>query len=440
MKKIIIIGAGPGGYEVAIEAAKKGLDVTLIDKDELGGTCLNYGCIPTKTLYRSAELIKSSNNSEQFGVKSSIDFDFTQAMENKDSIVDNLKKGIEFLINKNEIRYIKGEATFIDKKSLKVNDEVISGDYFLIATGSTVKMLEIDGIDSKYVVTSKEMLSLKKLPKSLTVIGGGVVGVELASIYNQFGTEVTILEYQKNLLGFIEEDISKRLKPILKKQGINVVTSAEVTKVDKDTVYYNLKGSELKVESELILMSCGRKSYIDNLGISEIGIEFENKGINVNENYQTNLEHIYAVGDVLGETMLAHTATFQSYKALAHMLGEENSTNFSMFPACVFTFPEIATIGLTKKQAKELFETIEIKKAVYAANGKANAMGASEGFVQLVINDGFIVGASILGYSASTIIHEIAIIIESGKRLVEFKDMIFAHPTLSEVLALAIRE
>ncbi|QVK20143.1 dihydrolipoyl dehydrogenase [Mycoplasmatota bacterium] len=440
MEKLVIIGAGPGGYEVAIEAAQKGLEVVLIDKDELGGTCLNYGCIPTKTLYKSSEIIKSIKGGNQFGIDAEYKIDFEKVISNKDKIVADLKNGIDFLIKKNKIEFIKGEATFVDERSIKVNDQVIEGDYFIIATGSAVRMLDIEGVDSEAVVTSKEMLSLNQIPKTLTVIGGGVIGVELASIYNYFGSEVTILEYQKNLLGYFEEDISKRFKPVLTKQGINVVTGANVTKIDNNTVTYNIKGQENSIDAELILMSVGRIAYMDNLNIEKIGIEFDKTGIKVNDNFQTSIPNIYAVGDVLGGSMLAHTATFQSYKALSHILNEENTTDFNMIPACVFTFPELASIGLTRKEAKEKFDSIEVRKGQYSANGKANAMGENTGFIQIILNDGYIVGASIMGYSASTIIHEIALIINSGKRIDEFRDMIFAHPTLSEVLSSAIRE
>ncbi|XMB87402.1 dihydrolipoyl dehydrogenase [Mycoplasmatota bacterium WC44] len=439
MKKLVIIGAGPGGYEVAFEASEKGLDVTLIDKDELGGTCLNYGCIPTKTLYKSAEIIKNIKNGSQFGIDADYSVNFKQIIDNKENVVSNLKQGIEFLIKKHKINFIKGEASFVNENSISVNGEIIEGDYFIIATGSNVKIPNIEGVNSKNVVTSKEMLSLEKLPKSLTVIGGGVVGVELASIYNQFGTEVTILEYQKNLLGFFEEDISKRFKPILSKQGINVITNAAVTKIDDTDVYYNIKDKENNISSELVLISTGRKSYTDNLKLDVIGVEYDLNGIKVNNDYETNVKNIYAVGDVIGGSMLAHTATFQSYKVLDIILGEENKTDFEMFPACVFTFPELASIGLTRKEAKDKYTDIVVKKGLYSANGKANAMGEENGFIQIITHNDLIVGASIMGYSASTIIHEIAIIANSGKPLSEFKDMIFAHPTLSEVLSSAIR-
>jgi len=438
MKKLVIIGAGPGGYEVAIEASKEELEVILIDKNELGGTCLNYGCIPTKTLYKSAEIIKNIKSGAKFGVTAEFKLDLNQVMINKDSVVTGLKKGIEFLLNKGNVKFIKGEAKFLSDKTIEVNGETIEADYFLIATGSVPRMLNIPGSDSEIVVTSKEMLELTEVPKRLTVIGGGVVGVELASIYNNFGSEVTIVEFQKLLLSTFDEDISKRIKPALSKQGIKIITNAAVKEIKGNNVLYDLKGKEASVEADLVLMSTGRAPYTDKLNISKIGIEFDRSGIKVNDNFMTNKNNIFAVGDCIGGMMLAHTATYQSYKVLDYIMGRTNGTDFDMVPGCVFTFPEIATIGLTKAQAKEKFETVDVIKSMYSANGKANAMG-EDGFIQLVVVSGKIVGASILGYSASTLIHEIALIIGSGKLLSDFKDVIFAHPTLSEVLSHAIR-
>lgn len=438
MKKLVIIGAGPGGYEVAIEASKEELEVILIDKDELGGTCLNYGCIPTKTLYKSAEVIKTIKHGEKFGVTGSYNLNLSQVIKNKDEVVTGLKKGIDFLLNKGNVRFIKGEAKFLSKNSVEVNDETIVGDYFLIATGSVPRMLNIPGADSDIVVTSKEMLSLTEVPKRLTVIGGGVVGLELASIYNNFGSEVTVVEFQKHLISMFDEDISKRIKPALSKQGIKIITNAAVKEIKGNEVIYDSKGKEASVEADLVLMSTGRAAYYDNLNLEAIGVEYDRGGIKVNDDFMTNVNNVFAVGDCIGGMMLAHTATFQSYKVLDLIMGRGNNTDFNMVPGCVFTFPEIATIGLTKVEAKAKHENVEVIKSMYSANGKATAMG-EDGFVQLIVVDDLIVGASILGYSASTLIHEIALIIGSGKSLSSFRDVIFAHPTLSEVVMHAIR-
>ncbi len=438
MKRLVIIGAGPGGYEVAIEASKEELEVVIIDKAELGGTCLNVGCIPTKTLYKSAEVIKNIKNGEKFGVNGDFTLDMEQVIANKNEVVASLKKGIQFLLDKGNVQFIQGEAKFISKDEVEVNGETIKGDYFLVATGSVPRMLNIPGVDSDIVVTSTEMLDLTEVPKRLTVIGGGVVGVELASIYNKFGSEVTIVEYEKNLLSMFDDDVAKRIKPALKKQGINIITNAACTEIRGNEVVYELKGKEAIVEADLVLMSTGRAPYYDNLGLDTIGIEYDRGGIKVDKNFKTNVENIYAVGDCIGGMMLAHTATYQSYNVLDQIMGRNNTTDFNMVPACVFTFPEIASIGMTKAEAKEKFEDIEVVKSMYAANGKALSMG-EDGFLSLIIASDKIVGASVFGYSASTIIHEIALIIGSEKSVSSFKDVIFAHPTLSEILAHAIR-
>ncbi len=438
MKRLIIIGAGPGGYEVAIEASKEELEVIIIDKAELGGTCLNVGCIPTKTLYKSAGVIKNIKNGEKFGVSGDFTLNMEQVVANKNDVVASLKKGIQFLLDKGNVRLIQGEAKFVSKDEVEVNGETIKGDYFLVATGSVPRMLNIPGADSDIVVTSTEMLDLTEVPKRLTVIGGGVVGVELASIYNKFGSEVTIIEYEKNLLSMFDEDVAKRIKPALKKQGINIITSAACKEINGHNVIYDFKGKETSVEADLVLMSTGRAPYYDNLGLDTIGIEYDRSGIKVDKDFKTNVENIFAVGDCIGGMMLAHTATYQSYKVLDQIVGRKNTTDFNMVPACVFTFPEIASIGMTKAEAKEAFEEIKVVKSMYAANGKALSMG-EDGFLSLILADDKIVGASVFGYSASTIIHEIALIIGSKKVVSDFKDVIFAHPTLSEVLAHAIR-
>lgn len=441
MKKLVIIGAGPGGYEVAIEASHEDLEVILIDKADLGGTCLNVGCIPTKTIYKSAEIIKNIKSGEDHGVNGSYELDFARVIEKKNEVVEGLQKGIEFLLNKGNVRFIQGEASFISEKVVKVNDEEIEADYIIIASGSYARKLNIPGADQDNVVTSTEMLDLKEVPKSLCVIGGGVIGSEFASIFNLFGSEVTILEYMPNLLGPFEEDIAKRFKPTLSKQGIKVITNAGATKIEGNTVYYESKGKEASVEADLILMSTGRGAYMDNLGLENAGIEYDKFGIKVDDKLETNVSGVWAVGDCLGKVMLAHTASYQSFYVLDQIMNRDNNTNMDMVPGCVFTFPELSMIGLTKKEAIEKYgkENVEVRKSMYTANGKANAMGETNGFLQLVMHDGYVVGGSIMGYSASTIIHEIALIIHSGRPLNHFRGMIFAHPTLSEVLMHAIR-
>lgn len=448
-KDLVVIGSGPGGYEVAIKAASKGLNVALIEKDKIGGTCLNYGCIPTKALYKNASVFQTLKKADTFGFSNlSYDFSFSQVQKRKKDVIEKLRNNIELMLKKADVSVYFGKASFIDEYTIEVtnNEEAIEiqADYFIIATGSSEKIIPIEGVDLENVVTSKEMLDLERVPEKIIVIGGGVIGVEMATIFNEFGAKVEIYEYFNQILPMMDKDISSRLRIYLKKLGIDIYVDALVEKIEKTdeslVVTGKMKNDKtFSSTTEYVLLATGREAYYDNLNLEKINVLYDKNGIVVNENMQTSVEHIYACGDVTGFNMLAHVATYQSYKALDHILNNENNTNFHVIPACVFTFPEVASVGLTEDEAKEKFGDVKISKYMYRANGKALAMGEEDGFVKLISANGKIVGGHIIGIDASSLIQEITILIERQIDVNDAKTIIYPHPTLSEIILEAIK-
>lgn len=448
-KDLIVIGAGPGGYEVAIKASIYGLKVAIVEKGELGGTCLNHGCIPTKALYKSALVHKTLTEALEFGFNNvQYEINFSQIQARKESIVNNLRSNIKMMLEKSNVEIINGEASFLDDHTILVkngeNEQKLTANYFIIATGSVEKTIKISGIDLPNVVTSKELLAINKIPTKLIIVGGGVIGIEFASIFRELGSEVTIYEYMDRILPMFDNEISTRLKALLKKRGIEISNDALVEKIEQIENGLVLtgktkKGKEFADRAEYILIATGRKAYFDGLNLDKINVLHDKNGIVVNEHMQTTIEHIYAVGDVTGSNMLAHVATFQSFKALDHLLGKENNTNFQVIPSCVFTFPEVAVVGLTEEEAKTRYGEIKTNKYLFRASGKAQTMGEVDGFVKVISADNILVGCHIIGPDASSLIQAATILIERKIPLTEAINIIHAHPTLPEAILEAIR-
>ena len=438
--QLIIIGAGPGGYEVAVKAAKQGLNVLVVEARKVGGTCLNEGCIPTKCLCHNATLLQHLKEASSAGIHiDGVRFQLSDAIDRKDGIVNQLASGIESLMKTPGISFVQGKARFVDQNTIEVEGEEYSAPNIIIATGSVTKFLPIEGAHSDGVVTSTEMLNLRDVPQRLCIIGGGVIGMEFASIFNAFGSQVTVVEFCKEILPAFDKDIAKRLRTALKKQGITFKTGAAVSAIkDGDgckVVEYTEKSSTQSVEADLVLMAVGRVANVASLNLDDIGIEYTPKGIVVNENMQTSLPHIYAVGDVNGKCQLAHAATFQSYRALNHIMGCEDSINFDIMPAAVFTTPEVASVGLSEEAAEAQGIKYTARKAFYRANGKALAMGADEGLVKVLVDEQQkIIGCHILGEHASDMIHEASTLMNAGATLHQLASNIHAHPSLSEIL------
>ena len=465
--KIIIIGAGPGGYETALLAAKRGVEVILIESGHVGGTCLNEGCIPTKTLCRNAEVLDSLREGETFGLTDlTYGFDFSKVINRKNAVVEQLRAGVEGLLNNKLITLVRGKASFKDAHTVTVTPDAIpvtaeksveySADHIIIATGSVSSSLPIPGADLPGILTSREILDIEKVPSSLCVIGGGVIGLEFASIFRSFGCEVTVLEYCKDILPRFDTDLAKRLKQSLSKRGISVETQAQVTSItecdaDAYTVSYTRKGKEETVTAEKVLMAVGRRANLASLNLDDIGLEYTPRGIVTDERtMQTNIPHIYAVGDINGRMMLAHAATFQGIVALDHIMGVENQIDLSVMPAAVFTSPEAASVGLTEDECKEKGIQVKCLKSFFRANGKAVTMGETDGFCKVVVaaepkegaqspyQPGRVLGCHLYGPHSSDIVQEACAMISRKATLEEFQSVIHTHPTLTEVLQSAI--
>lgn len=446
MKDIIIIGAGPGGYELALKASKSGLTTLLIEKDNVGGTCLNYGCIPTKSYYQNAKILNEVKKAENFGITGDFSFDFNKTYKRKEKVVSDLIKGIEYLLNKENVEFVKGTAKIVDKNTVQVNNAIYKGKNIVIATGSSSVRLNLPGFDLEGVIDSTDLLSLQSVPEKLVIIGGGVIGIEMATIFATFGSEVEVIEMCDTILPLLDLDISKRLQSYLKQSKIKIHTKSKVTSITKIedseqlTVHYIEKEKEETTTASKVLLSIGRKPNLDNLGLDEVGIAYSKKGIVTDDNFKTNIDNIYAIGDVTGKTMLAHSATYSGYHVLNNILGVKDKINFNIVPSCVFTFPEIASIGLTEEEAKNMNIDYKVSKSMYRASGKAVAMNEVEGFIKVIVSDDKIIGVHIIGYDASNLISQVLPLINENISIINIKDYIFAHPTLAEIFANAIHE
>ncbi len=436
---ILIIGAGPGGYETAVKAVELGKTVTLIEKDELGGTCLNRGCIPTKTLCRSAEVAMTVSNAEEFGIgKQSAAIDFSRIIERKRKVVEDLRDGVAQLLK--GVNVIHGEAAFSSRNEVVVNGEIYTAPLIIIATGSVPAVLDIPG--KELALTSDGILSIEKLPKSLAVIGGGVIGMEFASIFSALGVEVNVIEYCNEILPPFDTEIAKRLRMSLKRRGINIVTGAQVTSLTPGvTVNYTAKGKEKSLEAEMVLMSVGRRPSLPQ-GIENLGVETSRGALKTDENMrlifsdgsQKNGSELCAIGDVNGRCMLAHAASMHGEVAL----GLRKLTD--VIPSAVFTQPECAMVGLTEEQCSKQGINVKIGRSTFRSNGKAVAMGETDGMVKIIADadSGKLLGCHICGAHAADLVQEIAVAVNAGLTAEAVADTVHSHPTLSEVVKAAL--
>ena len=382
---LIIIGAGPGGYETALEAAKAGLSVTLFEGAELGGTCLNAGCIPTKCLVKNAEVVSQFKNSEQFGIDDfTFSLDFNKVMERKNNVVETLRAGIAQMMKMAKVNVVKGFAAFTDDHTVTCDGEEYTADNFIIATGSVSKALPIPGADLECVMDSTRILSIDHIPESLTIIGGGVIGMEFAGIFSALGSKVTVIEFMKQILPPFDADIAKRLKAALTKQGIKIITGAAATSITQDADYqcvvnYTVKDKEEQVVSSDLLMAVGRAPRLDTCGLDKAGVEYTKRGIVVDEWMRTNVPHIFAIGDCNARMMLAHVASFQGMHALNAILGHDDDIDFNVVPSAVFTNPECGMAGLTEAQCKEKGMDVKIGQASSAPTARHSPWARAKG-------------------------------------------------------------
>lgn len=442
---LIVIGAGPGGYETALLAAKGGKNVLLVNGDRLGGTCLNEGCIPTKCMVRDAEVASLCRNSDEFGVRDvKFEIDFNKVSERKAKVVAQLREGVASLLAKAKVNVVDGRASFKSDTIVVVGEEEYTAPAIIIATGSSSKALPVPGADQPWCMDSTDVLNLDYVPESLVVVGGGVIGLEFASIFNAFGSEVTVVEFLKNIAPAFDSDISKRLKQSLSKRGVKIITGAAVKKMEQTDDYkiqttYELKGKEATVVSTDLLMAVGRKPNVEGLNLEAAGVEYSAKGIPVDDNMRTNVPHIYAIGDVNARMMLAHVASYQGIRALNAIDGKSDGIRFDVVPSALFTDPECAMAGLTEEQCEAQGIEVKIGKSFFRSNGKALAAGEPDGICKLIFDAStdVLLGAHIMGAQAAILAQQCCDMITARRTRTQIVETIFGHPTLSEVILAA---
>lgn len=440
----LVVGAGPGGYVAAIRAAQLGQKVTIVDKGPLGGTCLNVGCIPSKALIQAGHLVENARGNEEMGITTeNVKVDFEKVQAWKDGIVKRLTSGVESLLKGNKVDIVKGEVYFIDKNSVRVIDGDNSQTYkfnnCIIATGSTP--IEIPSFPfSERVLDSTGALNLKEIPKSMVVIGGGYIGTELSGAYANFGTKITIIEGEKEILNTFDKSMTAVVKRRLKKKNVDIVTNAMAKSVEeKDdgvVVTYEVNGEEKTVEADYVLVTVGRRPNTKDIGLEQIGVEMDERGlIKIDKQCRTNIPNIYAIGDIVAGPPLAHKASYEGKVAAEAISGKKSEIDYIGMPAVVFSDPEMASVGYTEQEAKEAGIEVKVAKFPFAANGRALSLNETDGSLKLITRkeDGLVIGGQIVGPNASDLVAEIGLAIEAGMTAEDIALTVHAHPTLSEI-------
>ncbi|MEL7099775.1 MAG: dihydrolipoyl dehydrogenase [Pseudomonadota bacterium] len=445
---LIVIGSGPGGYVCAIRAAQLGLKVGCVEgRETLGGTCLNIGCIPSKALLHASHMLhEAEHNFAAMGLKGkSPSVDWNQMQAYKTDTIGQNTKGIEFLFKKNKVDWIKGWASIPEAGKVKVGDEVHEAKSIIIASGSEPSSLPGVEVDEEIVVTSTGALSLKKVPKKLAVIGAGVIGLELGSVYKRLGSEVTVIEFLDDITPGMDMEVSKQFQKLLKKQGLEFIMGAAVQKTEttktKAKVHYKLRkdDSEHVLDADAVLVATGRKPFTDGLGLDALGIQMEARGqIKVGSDWQTSVKGIYAIGDCISGPMLAHKAEDEGMAAAEVVAGKHGHVNYGVIPGVIYTHPEVANVGETEESLKEAGRAYKVGKFSFMGNGRAKANFAADGFVKILADKDTdrILGAHIIGPAAGDLIHEVCVAMEFGASAEDLAMTCHAHPTYSE----AVRE
>ena len=439
-KHIVIIGAGPGGQEAALKAAKMGAKVTLIEKNELGGVCLNCGCIPSKTWLSGAhnfaslkEIAKYSTKEQELSSLSS-SYDFSKIQQNRQAVIARLKRGLDFLYKQAKVNLIKGEAKIKDGKTIIVNGQEITFDALILACGSSAFYPPSFESFKDKLLDNAKVFNLEKLPKSITILGGGAIGCEFACFFNALGIKVVLVEKLPSIVQVMGQDISRAVKTALEKRGIEIKTGigANALEIDGENKIIILENGD-KIVSEEVLIALGRKVDLSGLNLESLNIPYDRKGVKVDPQTMQIKDNIYAVGDITGLSLLAHAASAQASAAVNHILTGKGSYNNDLIPSVLYTWPEAASVGLTKEKATF---PVKVHKSFYLANGRALSQNESEGFAQILTEEATnkIVGAQIVGVGAGEMIHLISLAIKKDMTLEDFADLTFAHPTLSEVL------
>lgn len=444
---VAILGSGPGGYVAAIRAAQLKLKTVLIEREKLGGVCLNWGCIPTKALLKNAEVISTLKEAKNFGINiDNYSVDFEKIIKRSRRVAEMNSKGVEFLMKKNKIEVIYGNGKLSSSNSIDITDtkgntSKISADHIIVATGGRPRSIPGIEIDGEKVISSKHAMMLEKQPASMVIIGAGAIGIEFAHFYNELGTDITIIEMLDKILPIEDKEISDILTKSFQKRKMKIFTSAKVEslKKTKDGIeaYFTVDGKSNSINAELALMAIGVQGNLENLGVEDLGVKTDRGFIPVNEWYQTNVKGIYAIGDIIGPPLLAHVASHEAIICIEKIAGlDPHKMDYNNVPGCTYCHPQVASIGMTEEQASEQGYELQIGKFPYSASGKARAIGERDGLVKLIFDKkyGELLGAHIIGAEATELIAELGIAKTLESTPQEILKTIHAHPTLSEMI------
>jgi dihydrolipoamide dehydrogenase len=444
---IAVIGSGPGGYVSAIMASKLGAKVVVIEKGNVGGVCLNEGCIPTKTLITSAEFFAKINKAKEFGINvEEFKIDFPTVIQRKDRVIKRLGLGISSLFKSYNIEFVNGEARFLNKNQLEVIGNLktnkVEFKRCIIATGSKSGILSNIKPDGNVILSTSDILSIKQIPSSLLIIGGGVIGVEFASLFNKLGSKVTVVEILPRILINEDEEISSVLTKILKRRGIEILTNSKVMEIKDNDVEIEKPEGRVKIQVEKVLVCVGRIPLCEDLRLENIGIEFDKNGIKVNDKMETNIKGVYAVGDVVGKYFLAYVSSAQGIVAAENACGINSEVDYSIIPKAIFTSPQIASVGLTESEIEKKGYSVKIGRFPFSANGMAVILGETEGMVKAIVDKKTeqILGIHIIGPEATELIHIGVIAMKSKLKIKEFQRILFSHPVLSETILNSIQD
>ncbi|MFZ5648996.1 MAG: dihydrolipoyl dehydrogenase [Bacillota bacterium] len=440
---VVVVGGGPGGYVAAIRAAQLGARVALAEKGNVGGTCLNRGCIPTKALAAGVSLLHSVQRAKDFGITAGeVSVDFSRLMERKNQVVGRLVQGVEFLLKKNKVELFKGTARLAGSGRVVVEgadgSRDLEAENIILATGTEPALIEAFGYDGDLVITSDEALNLKEVPQRLIIIGGGVIGSEFACIFSALGSKVTVVEIMPAILPLMDKEVSRQMQGLMKRQGINIKTKSKIQEIRKQqhSVTAVLEGGE-EIEAGRVLISIGRVMNLKGLGLEEAGVDLGERGeVLVDDTMQTSVKGIYAIGDITGKIQLAHVASAQGMVAAENIMGRRRSMDYSVVPSCIFTQPEVGSVGLTAQEAENAGIKVKSGKFSFMGSGKAQAMGETDGFVKVLADPDTdrILGVHIVGPHATDLIAEAALAMRMGVTVKQLVETIHAHPTLAESL------
>ncbi len=438
---VAVIGGGPGGYVAAIKAAQAGKKTVLVEKEHLGGTCLNIGCIPTKALVKSVQVLSDVKKAAEFGVEGVEQQRVRASMEKiqarKNAVVKQLTGGVGALLRGNGVSVISGAGSLADAHTVRVEDKTFTAEYLILATGSEPLMpgfIKYEGDTN--IITSTEALSLREIPETMTIIGGGVIGVEFAYIYSGLGTKVTVVELMEDILPMVDQEISRLAAKALKKAGVTLYTGAKVKKVSDNRVIFEKDGKEQSVEGRYTLMAVGRTPCVEGLNADDVGLEFDRKAIKTDDHLRTTIPNIYAIGDLNAKVMLAHTASREAEVAVANILGKDETMRYDRIPSCIYMEPEIAAVGLTEQQARERYENIQVGRFPLSANGKSLIEGDKTGMIKVILDAEYheILGVHMFAVHATDMIAEIVAAMDLEATAAEIIALVHPHPTVSEAV------